>query len=145
MTGDDSAGCCTSEDDWSWDNQPGGDRTGGCIPGDDKTGGCTSGDGRTGWGAAGGGKPGDDRSGADRSEACIGCPDADETTSVGVSGGGITGPAVAGTGGIGTGGIGTGGTLSDWSAPGAGIGSEASCSGETPAGGWPAIASYCAP
>jgi len=52
---------------------------------------------------------------------------------------------VAGTGGIGTGGIGTGGTLSDWSAPGAGIGSEASCSGETPAGGWPAIASYCAP
>ena len=106
----------------------------------------------------------------DRSEICIGCPGADLTTPVGVPGGGITGPVVAGTGDIGTDGTGTGdigtdgtgtdgtgtdgadtdgadtdGTLSGWTAPGGGIGPEASASSEVPAGGWPAIASYCAP
>ena len=57
----------------------------------------------------------------------------------------MTGPVVAGTGDIGPDGTGTDGALSDWTAPGGGIEPEASVSSETPAGGWPAIASYGAP
>ena len=51
---------------------------------------------------------------------------------------------VAGTGDIGPDGTGTEGTLSDWTAPGGGIGGigpGASVSSETPAGDWSAIGS----